>query len=279
MHIDHLGHVVDLPLDSERTVRYLCAGTGPALVLLHTIRTQLEYFADVIAILARRYTVYAVDLPGHGHSSKPVGVQYDEPYLRRGIVDTMRKLNIGNVTMVGESIGGVLALTVASEIPEAVSRVVVSNPYDYDTRFADGVRRGRRIADVILGGVALPIVGPLLGAAETRSVTATIMRGGLAAGRRVPVALLDEFAATAKEPGYRYVERNVYQNWRSWGEARDRYSAVRAPRTLIYGENDWSRPAERARTARALGEEPVVLPDSGHFAFLEQPERLAEIIG
>ncbi|GGO21946.1 alpha/beta fold hydrolase [Micromonospora parathelypteridis] len=53
---------------------------------------------------------------------------------------------------------------------------------------------------------------------------------------------------------------------------------MRAPRTLIYGERDWSRPSERTRTAKALGEKPVVVPDAGHFTILEQPGRMAEII-
>ncbi|MEU1586916.1 alpha/beta fold hydrolase [Micromonospora sp. NPDC005710] len=278
MRLDNLGHVAYLSLDSRRTVRYLCAGSGPALMLLHTIRTQLEYFADVIPILARTYTVYAVDLPGHGRSSKPADAEYDEPYLRQGVIDTIRELKLRDLTLVGESIGGVLALTVASRMPETVSRVVASNPYDYDTRFADGVRRGRRTANLILGGVALPVVGPFLGAAENRFVTATIMKGGFAGSTGVPGPLLDAFAATQKEPGYPYVERNVYQNWRSWGAARAYYATVRAPRTLIYGERDWSRPAERARTAKALGEEPVVVPDAGHFTMLEKPARMAEII-
>ncbi|RKR88591.1 pimeloyl-ACP methyl ester carboxylesterase [Micromonospora pisi] len=278
MHIDELGEAADLQLDSERTVRYLRAGSGPPLVLLHTIRTQLEYFVDVIPMLARNYTVYVLDLPGHGRSSKPTTVEYDEPYLRRGVIDTITKLGLRDVTMVGDSIGAVLALTVASQIPQSVARVVASNPYDYDTRFADGIRRGNRLADVILGGVALPVVGPALGAAENKSVTSHIMQGGLAEGKKVPEPLLDEFDATLKRPGFHYVERNVYLNWRSWSAAREMYGSVTAPVTLVYGEQDWSRPDERARTAQALGVEPIILPETGHFAFLEHPRRLAEIV-
>ncbi len=50
-------------------LRYSRTGSGEPLVLLHTIRTQLEYFREIIPILARHFTVYAVDLPGHGYSS------------------------------------------------------------------------------------------------------------------------------------------------------------------------------------------------------------------
>ena len=49
--------------------RYQKSGSGPPLVLLHTIRTQLEYFRALVPLLAEKFTVYAVDMPGHGFSS------------------------------------------------------------------------------------------------------------------------------------------------------------------------------------------------------------------
>ena len=47
-------------------LRYFTAGSGPALVLMHTIRTQLDYFHRVIPQLGDSFTVYALDLPRHG---------------------------------------------------------------------------------------------------------------------------------------------------------------------------------------------------------------------
>ena len=49
-------------------LRYFTAGAGPALVLMHTIRTQLDYFQRVIPLLWDSFTVYALDLPGMGWS-------------------------------------------------------------------------------------------------------------------------------------------------------------------------------------------------------------------
>ncbi len=46
-------------------------GEGPTLVLLHTLRTQLDMFQRVIPELARRFRVYALDYPGHGYSDIP----------------------------------------------------------------------------------------------------------------------------------------------------------------------------------------------------------------
>lgn len=52
-------------------LRYIQAGEGPALVLLHTLRTQLDLFEKVVPELAKHFTVYAVDYPGHGYSDIP----------------------------------------------------------------------------------------------------------------------------------------------------------------------------------------------------------------
>ncbi len=50
-------------------VRYVKTGMGPNLVLLHTLRTRLDLFEKVVPDLAKNFTVYAFDYPGHGYSS------------------------------------------------------------------------------------------------------------------------------------------------------------------------------------------------------------------
>ena len=55
-----------LELSDKLSLRYQKTGDGPPLVLMHTIRTQLEDFRYLAPLLADSFTVYAVDLPGHG---------------------------------------------------------------------------------------------------------------------------------------------------------------------------------------------------------------------
>ena len=76
--------------------------------------TQLEYFRALAPLLAEKFAVYAVDLPGHGHSPIDRTAQYDEPHMRKGIVGFLEALDLRDVTIVGESIGAVLALTAAA---------------------------------------------------------------------------------------------------------------------------------------------------------------------
>jgi len=66
-------------------LRYYTAGTGPPLVLMHTVRTQLDYFQRVIPLLWDHYTVHALDLPGMGWSDIVPGVRYEEPQLQQAL--------------------------------------------------------------------------------------------------------------------------------------------------------------------------------------------------
>jgi pimeloyl-ACP methyl ester carboxylesterase len=277
--LSRIGQVTEIQIDDKRTLRYLKAGKGDPLILLHTIRTQLDYFQEVIPMLAKHHTVYALDLPGHGYSSIDTKASYDEPYFRKAVVPFIEKLDLKGVTLVGESIGAVLALTVASSIPERISKVVASNTYDYDTRYGDGVRRGNFFANFVIGNYAIPILGAIFAALENWLFLGIAMRGGLRNKRWMPNALLTEFNRAGRRKGYRYVERNVFANWQSWGKARTLYSAVKAPVKLVYGDHDWSTLQERQRTAKELGNLNILtIENTGHFGFVDNPQKLVEIV-
>ncbi len=277
--LSKIGQISDIQIDANRALRFFKTGTGAPLVFLHTIRTQLDYFQEAIPLLAQHYTVYAVDLPGHGYSSIDTKANYDEPYFRSAVIAFIEKLDLREVTLVGESIGAVLALTVASTLPERIKAVVSSNTYDYDTRYADGVRRGNFIANFILGQFAIPTLGAVFTAMENKLLLGLIMRGGLRMKRWMPNHLLTEFNRVGYRKGYRYVERSVFANWRSWGNARSMYAAVKVPVKLIYGEHDWSTLDERKRTAKQLGGIAIsTVANTGHFAFVDNPHKLVDLV-
>jgi pimeloyl-ACP methyl ester carboxylesterase len=247
------------------TLRYLRLGSGPPLVLLHTIRTQLDYFEKVIPVLREHYQVYALDLPGHGQSSiQPV--EYTEEVFHESVEEFIVKLNLRDVTLVGESIGGVVALTVAAAVPNRVSRVVAINPYDYGESFGGGIRRSRN--GWIVGlfkffGSHTP---------EFRFLLSAVMSGGFHGPSRLPEPLLTEFHRTGRRAGYRAVEYSVFKNWRTWVDARRFYPQIEVPVTLVYSQDDWSRPEERQRNQRALKHVKVVtIKDAGHFLSLDRP--------
>lgn len=67
--MDDSGEISYFELEEGNHLRYLKTGKGEPLLLLHTIRPQLDYFEKVIPALSKHFTVYALDLPGHGYST------------------------------------------------------------------------------------------------------------------------------------------------------------------------------------------------------------------
>src|SRR5881397_2201380 len=232
----------------EGRLRYLKAGTGAPLVLLHTVRTQAEHFRHLIPLIADHYTVYALDLPGMGHSEIVPGASYDEPAMRAGVERLLTELDLHDVTLLGESMGAVLALTTAADHPERVQRVVAINPYDY----RGGIARSSLLARLIVTGVLAPGVGPLLARLEPKPILRAVLSGGVVDKTALEADYLDELLKVGRRPGYPTVARAAYSNLPSLVAARSRYPEVTAPVQLIYGEKDWSRPSDRQANRHLL---------------------------
>ncbi|MEW2395623.1 alpha/beta hydrolase [Streptomyces sp. NPDC046862] len=259
----------------EGTLRYLKAGTGAPLVLMHTLRTQAEHFRLLIPLIAERYTVYALDLPGMGYSEIVPGASYEEPALRVGVERLLTELDLHDVTLVGESLGGVLALTTAADLPERVRRVVSVNPYDY----RDGIARSSLIARVVISGIIAPGVGKLIAEQEPKPVLRRILQGGVGDKAAFREDYLDELLQSGRRPGFPTVARALYRNMPSLIAARSRYPEVKAPVHLVYGENDWSRPSDREANKRLLpAADFTQVPGADHFIALERPEVVADLL-
>lgn len=256
-------------------LRYYTAGTGPPLILIHTVRTQLDYFQRVIPLLWDRYTVYAVDLPGMGWSDVVPGARYEEPQLRSAVVEFVSGLDLHGVTLAGESLGAALALSASVDLKERVSRVVPFNPYDYP----GGLERGNLLARFIVSSVRMPGLGPVFAAIEPRPIMRTVMHGGYVDKTKLPEDFLDELLRSGHRKGYSKVARGIYRSLKGFNRARSRYAEVSAPVTLVYSDDDWSRPAERDQVASALADvQRITLPHTGHFSALERPDEMARIL-
>lgn len=265
------------PQDGHRegTLRYLKAGTGAPLVLLHTVRTQAEHFRNLIPLVSDRYTVYALDLPGMGYSEIVPGASYEEPAMRAGVERLLTALDLDDVTLLGESMGAVLALTTAADLPDRVRRVIAVNTYD----FRGGIARSSLLARVVVAGVLAPGVGPVIAGVEPKPALRRILQGGLGDRTALQPDYLDELLQVGSRPGYPAVARGVYQNLPSLIAARSRYPEIKAPIHLVYGEKDWSRPSDRAANKDLLPDaEYTLVPGAGHFIALERPDVLAGLV-
>src|SRR6266566_4079205 len=269
------GEIEYTKLGDGPRLRYLKAGSGAtALILLHTVRTQLDHFQLVIPKILHAFT-YAIDMPGMGWSDIIPGASYTEPALRRAIVEFVKTLDIKDVTLAGESMGATVSLTASTELEDRVRSVVAFNTYDY----SKGVGRANRVASIYVGSARLPTIGQVVTRIENKPVLGIVLRGGLFDGSKLPKHYLAELRRVGRRRGYPQVAREVFRNVESMIAARAIYARVTTPVTLIYGDYDWSRiPDREANLALLRDARSISLPDTGHFAALEQPARVAEIL-
>jgi len=257
-------------------MRYISVGSGPPIVLLHTLRTQLDMFQKVIPQLAGRFRVVALDLPGHGHSDAP-DADYDAEFFVASVAGFLERLEIGDALVVGESIGGTIALLLAVRRDPHVRGVVAINPYDYDR--GRGLRRSSALANVVLGIAAVPLLGDVTMRLAPYSAVRRILEGGVHRRDSFPRALLEDLHAAGKRPGHARAFARLVRHWSSWERARGEYANIGLPVLLLYGARDWSREAEREADRRSIpGARPRVVADAGHFLSLDAPEALVQAV-
>jgi pimeloyl-ACP methyl ester carboxylesterase len=271
-----LDHLRRAPV-GDADIRYFRAGRGTSVVLVHTLRTQLDYFGRLIEHLdTGRMDVIAIDLPGHGESSAPP-VHYTASYFTDTVAGLLDACDVKDAVVVGESIGGSIALALAARRNPRVAQVVAINPYDYG-RWG-GIRRSSAFANVLFTTMLWPAIGPVVARTETEGILRRVLAGGLHDPAALPADLVEKLSRCGALPGHARAFRSLCLHWQSWIDAHAHYGAIHLPVTLVYGDDDWSQTAERDANAHAIpGVQTATLANSGHFSSLEKPGEIAHLI-
>jgi pimeloyl-ACP methyl ester carboxylesterase len=277
---DKLYWAPDLPIqyteiDGNR-IRYIKTGSGPNLVLLHTLRTQLDLFEKIVPTLAKSFTVYALDYPGHGFSDIPQA-DYSPDVFVNAVEGFLHKLDLKDVTLAGVSIGGVIALIIAAKGNPRVTKVVSINPYDYGN--GTGLARANAFAWLTVNLGKVPVLGEAFMRLRTAYVEGRILRGGVADPSAITAGFGEQANASGRRPGHYQAFLNLLRHAYLWDEARLRYGDIKVPVLVVYGDRDWSHIDERQRTVAAIPNAKMkTIPEAGHFLSLDQPKRLTDLI-
>ena len=95
-------------------------GKGRDVLLIHGLGATKASFFDTAAALSRSYRVHAIDLPGFGSSSKSRTAAYNAAYFADNVLAAMDALDIERAHLVGNSLGGRVAIEVGLRAPERV---------------------------------------------------------------------------------------------------------------------------------------------------------------
>ena len=259
-------------------VGYRMAGEGPAVVLIHGMAGSSLTWREVMPLLARSHTVIAPDLPGHGESAKPLG-DYSLGAYASGLRDLIvGALGIEKATLVGQSLGGGVAMQLAYQHPELCERLVVVG--------SGGL--GREVSWT-LRLLTLPGAEYLLPALFPRFLRDPGDRlGAFFRARGILAPHVSEMwsayiSLTETENRRAFVRtlRAVVDPGGQTVSALDRlYLAAAVPVLIVWGELDSSIPVEHARAAHAMmpGSRLEIFADAGHFVHVEQPLKFAAVL-
>ncbi|HWX95845.1 MAG TPA: alpha/beta fold hydrolase [Solirubrobacteraceae bacterium] len=260
-----------------RRISYLTAGEGPVLLLIHGIASDSEAWRASLPLLARRATVIAPDLPGHGSSGKGPG-DYSLGSLACMLRDLLVKLGHEQATLVGHSLGGGVAMQFAYMFPERTERLVLVS--------SGGL--GRTV-NLLLRAATLP--GSELAIALTIAPITALGRASMAALRRVGLRAAPDlgevgrgFATLADGEGraaFLDTLRSVVNFKGQRIDASDRlYLAAGMPTLVLWGERDPIIPVGHAHrgAAQMPGSRLVTFEDSGHFPQIDDPHRFAATV-
>jgi pimeloyl-ACP methyl ester carboxylesterase len=257
------------PAPGAGRIRYLVAGSGPPILLVHGLGGAASNWAVLAPILARRYRVVVPDLPGHGGSDPLRGASGLDAFAE-GALAAAAAERLDQATVVGHSLGGAVALRAAGRAHGAVDRLVLAAP----AGISSSSRRNR---------VALALtttLRPGRAAARFRSRVAADPRlaracfFALAEARLTPEAIHGFLAGAADASDTRTAARALLAE-----DLRLEIDRVRCPVLLLWGARDRILPPDDAfEYARRLRAQLRLLPRTGHLLIGERPEECAALI-
>jgi len=252
-------------------IRYVEAGDGPPLVLVHDYLSSHVAWDDVVPRLSERFRVIAPDLPGFGESEKPPPsrYRYDFETFSESLVDLCAAVGLVRVSLCGHAMGGSVALTLAATQAHLVDKLVLVNPLVYPPR-----------PDTLSRIAGLPIVGPfifkqLFGRALFRSRFLPRVRGGNSAPARRVDHLFELFDAPAAREA-------AYATMRAMLDTRPLTASIpriTTPTLVAWGRANRACPVEHGRRlARELGGARFEVFDCGPSPAEECPAAFAAVV-
>jgi pimeloyl-ACP methyl ester carboxylesterase len=269
-------HDVHLP---GRRVSVMTMGQGREVLLIHGLGATKASFYDTAAALSQDgYRVHALDLPGFGSSSKPATGPYTARWFADTVVDLMDRLMIDRAHIVGNSMGGRVALEVALREPERVGALALLCPA------VAFVKRGYHPI-VRLARPELAFLPHKFRRAMVSSTFHGLFHDTDALDPYVSDVVIDEFQRLYASPSARFAflsaARNIYLD-KPFGKHGfySRLADLERPALFVWGSHDTLiPPGFKRHVAEWLPRaEQIVLDGCGHVPQVERPDQTNGLI-
>ncbi|MFC2035780.1 alpha/beta fold hydrolase [Chloroflexota bacterium] len=257
--------------------RYLVSGTGPVIILVHGLGEFLENWLFNLSALSKHFTVYAMDLPGHGLSDESKH-GYTIGLNAEFVVNFMAKMGISHASIIGHSMGGPICLNLATDSPTKVDKLILVSTGG----LSDKVPLSYRLATIpLLGSILL---GPSL------FVNKTTIRTGMKRQFYEPKSIPKEWVNAAykhlKRPNRNKIMVNIIKNCtrldsiRPEADITSKLPLVEQPTLIIHGLHDKVIPVEHAYKVSNLipNVRLEIFDRCGHNPQVEKPSEFNELV-
>jgi len=250
---------VDTPMGA---VRYAKRGEGgDAVILVHGFGGDLDNWLFNIDALAARATVYALDLPGHGQSTKAIP-ENGIAGLAKGLLGFMDTIGVERAHLIGHSMGGAVSMLTALEAPERIQSLTL----------IDSAGLGPEINAEYLGSFI-----SASSRKELKPVVEQLFADPQLVSRQMLEDLLKYKRIDGVEAGLKAIASQLLADGRQRALLAPRLKGFDKPILVVWGEEDRVIPAAHAKAleGRAKAE---IIPGAGHMAQMEKANRVNELI-
>jgi len=258
---------LDASPDSPR-MRYLSAGSGPALLLVHGLLGYSFSWRFTIPALAQHAAVCAVDLMGTGFSDRPTGLDCSLKASAQRLLRFTDEAGLARCDLLGTSHGGAVALMAAALAPDRIRRLILVAPVN------PWSAHGKRFSVFL----SHPLVAPLFLtlAPRVRILDEFYLRRMFGDPRRIPPDSLEGYRKPMRIPGSYEYGLSLLRSWnRDLKELEAMLPRIaHLPTLLIWGSLDTAvNPASAAHLKQRFRDcRLVMIEGAGHLPYEETPE-------
>jgi pimeloyl-ACP methyl ester carboxylesterase len=260
-------------VDSGLQLHYEEQGSGDPILLIHGLGLSSYTWRHWVDPLAEHHRVIAIDLKGFGKSPKPEDEEYTLYEQARLVYQFIVRHDLRNLTLIGHSYGGGVALIVslylAENSPHRLQRLILIDSIAYRQRLPEFIR-----------WLATPILGPLLvSLVPEETQVRSIMALAFFREASIPEDAIEVYAKYLKE---RDAKHALLQSVRQIipadiDQLAEKYSRIVQPTLILWGREDKIVPLSVGRRLSAAipRSRLVVFEQTGH---IPQEERPAEVL-
>lgn len=253
--MDRIVHFLD------KKISYSIKGHGPAILFIHGYLESKKIWGGFIDRFTQTNTVIAPDIPGHG-ISEIIDSEHSMSLMTDVLLSILQAENINKVMLVGHSMGGYIAMEFVSRFPEYVSGLCLL----HSTCFADSeekkLNRDREISLVRCGKKMQIIHTNIPKAFSTDNLQ----------GMDEEVGSAKDIAAACPDDGI----IALLQGMKERSDHSETLNKCKVPTLLVWGQKDNYISEDVFNKLRNVAPHAdiLILPQSGHMGFLEEPDKV-----